>query len=321
MKDKPLVSIIINNYNYGRFLGEAIESALNQTYPHLEVIVVDDGSTDNSPKIIAHYKDKIIPVLKENGGQASAFNAGFAATRGDIICLLDADDIALPEKVAEVVDVFKEHPDIDWCFHALKVTDIKTGAVLKRVHHDNAYTPITEQQQHKNLSYKCDFRLHMIQKGKTSFIAPASSGLCFTSSLIKQILPLPVYKAHKTSADRCLTFTAIALSKGFFLDKELTIQRIHGNNAYTAMDGRQQYMARANVIMANWMRVKFPKFAKFTNKALAKSLSIYWRTGGVETPVKELVKNYFSIISYLEIIEINLRAYFYNLKLKFKHFF
>lgn len=321
MKDKPLVSIIINNYNYGRFLGEAIESALNQTYPHLEVIVVDDGSTDNSPKIIAHYKDKIIPVLKENGGQASAFNAGFAATKGDIICLLDADDIALPEKVAEVVDVFKEHPDIDWCFHALKVTDIKTGAVLKRVHHDNAYTPITEQQQHKNLSYKCDFRLHMIQKGKTSFIAPASSGLCFTSSLIKQILPLPVYKAHKTSADRCLTFTAIALSKGFFLDKELTIQRIHGNNAYTAMDGRQQYMARANVIMANWMRVKFPKFAKFTNKALAKSLSIYWRTGGVETPVKELVKNYFSIISYLEIIEINLRAYFYNLKLKFKHFF
>lgn len=321
MKDKPLVSIIINNYNYGRFLGEAIESALNQTYPHLEVIVVDDGSTDNSPKIIANYKDKIIPVLKENGGQASAFNAGFAATKGDIICLLDADDIALPEKVAEVVDVFKEHPDIDWCFHALKVTDIKTGAVLKRVHHDNAYTPITEQQQHKNLSYKCDFRLHMIQKGKTSFIAPASSGLCFTSSLIKQILPLPVYKAHKTSADRCLTFTAIALSKGFFLDKELTIQRIHGNNAYTAMDGRQQYMARANVIMANWMRVKFPKFAKFTNKALAKSLSIYWRTGGVETPVKELVKNYFSIISYLEIIEINLRAYFYNLKLKFKHFF
>lgn len=321
MKDKPLVSIIINNYNYGRFLGEAIESALNQTYPHLEVIVVDDGSTDNSHEIIAHYKDKIIPVLKENGGQASAFNAGFAATKGDIICLLDADDIALPEKVAEVVDVFKEHPDIDWCFHALKVTDIKTGAVLKRVHHDNAYTPITEQQQHKNLSYKCDFRLHMIQKGKTSFIAPASSGLCFTSSLIKQILPLPVYKAHKTSADRCLTFTAIALSKGFFLDKELTIQRIHGNNAYTAMDGRQQYMARANVIMANWMRVKFPKFAKFTNKALAKSLSIYWRTGGVETPVKELVKNYFSIISYLEIIEINLRAYFYNLKLKFKHFF
>jgi glycosyltransferase involved in cell wall biosynthesis len=314
MKDKPLVSIIINNYNYGRFLSEAIESALNQTYSHLEVIVVDDGSTDNSHEIIANYKDKIIPVLKENGGQASAFNAGFAATNGDIICLLDADDIALPEKVAEVVDVFKEYPDIDWCFHTLKITDIKTGAVLKRVHRDNAYTPITEQQQHENLSHKCDFRSDMIKKGKASFIAPASSGLCFKSSLLKQILPLPVYKDHKTSADRCLTFTAIALSKGFFLDKELTIQRIHGNNAYTAMNGRQQYMARAIIIMANWMRAKFPEFAKFTNKSFAKGLSIYWRTGGIETTAEELIQSYLYPISIIERLEISFRAFYYNLK-------
>ncbi|NJM68810.1 MAG: glycosyltransferase [Scytonema sp. RU_4_4] len=315
MKHKPLVSILINNYNYGRFISEAIDSALNQTYPHIEVIVVDDGSTDNSREIINNYKDKIIPVLKDNGGQASAFNAGFAATKGDIICILDADDIALPEKVTEVVNIFREHLDIDWCFHSLKITDIKTGAVLKRVHRDNAYTPITKHKERENLSRKCDFRLHMIKKGKAPFIAPASSGLCFTSSFIKQILPLPVYEAHKTSADRCLTFTAIALSKGFFLDKELTVQRIHGNNAYTAMDGRQQYMARAILIMANWMRAKFPEFTKFTNKSLAKSLSIYWRTGEVEVPAREIIKNYLDSVSPLERLEISLRAYYYSLKL------
>jgi glycosyltransferase involved in cell wall biosynthesis len=63
------VSIIINNYNYGSFLKDAIESSLNQTYPDTEVIVVDDGSTDNSRQIISSYEGLIIPVLKQNGGQ------------------------------------------------------------------------------------------------------------------------------------------------------------------------------------------------------------------------------------------------------------
>jgi len=82
MVNQPLVSIIINNYNYARFLRDAIDSALNQTYDRTETIVVDDGSTDNSREIIAGYGDRIIPVLKENGGQNSAFDAGFAASAG-----------------------------------------------------------------------------------------------------------------------------------------------------------------------------------------------------------------------------------------------
>src|SRR5690242_8378341 len=88
-----LVSIIVNNYNYGRFVGEAIESALGQTYRNTEVIVVDDGSTDNSREVIAGYGSRIIPVLKENGGQGSAFNAGFAASRGEYVLFLDSDDL------------------------------------------------------------------------------------------------------------------------------------------------------------------------------------------------------------------------------------
>jgi glycosyltransferase involved in cell wall biosynthesis len=105
---QPLVSILINNYNYGHFLADAIDSALAQTYPHVEVIVVDDGSTDHSRAVIANYGDKIISVLKANGGQASAFNAGFAAAQGEIICFLDADDICLPTKVAEVVNAIPD---------------------------------------------------------------------------------------------------------------------------------------------------------------------------------------------------------------------
>ena len=85
MESKPIVSIIINNYNYDRFLAEAIDSALNQTYPHVEIIVVDDGSTDNSRNIIADYGNRIVPVLKSNGGQACSFNEGFKASQGEII--------------------------------------------------------------------------------------------------------------------------------------------------------------------------------------------------------------------------------------------
>jgi glycosyltransferase involved in cell wall biosynthesis len=67
VSNKPLVSIIIPNYNYGLFLQDAITTALNQTYPHTEVIVVDDGSTDNSREVIAGYDNRIVPVLNENG--------------------------------------------------------------------------------------------------------------------------------------------------------------------------------------------------------------------------------------------------------------
>ena len=76
MRNQPLVSIIINNYNYDRFLPEAINSAINQTYPHTEIIVVDDGSTDNSRDIISGYGQRIIPIFQPNGKQAAAFNSG-----------------------------------------------------------------------------------------------------------------------------------------------------------------------------------------------------------------------------------------------------
>ncbi len=86
VNDAPLVSILINNYNYARFLDEAIASALNQTYGAVEVIVVDDGSTDNSRSVVASYGNRVRLIAKGNGGQASAFNSGFAASSGDVIC-------------------------------------------------------------------------------------------------------------------------------------------------------------------------------------------------------------------------------------------
>ena len=89
---RPLISIVVINYNYARFLRAAVDSALAQTFPNIEVIAVDDGSTDESRDVIESYGNRISSVFKPNGGQGSAFNAGFAASRGEVVIFLDADD-------------------------------------------------------------------------------------------------------------------------------------------------------------------------------------------------------------------------------------
>src|ERR1700760_3461305 len=92
---QPLVSILVSNYNYAQYIGETIESALHQTYPNFELIICDDGSTDDSVRVIEQYQRKgprVQLIVKENGGQASGFNAAYAASRGELIALLDSDD-------------------------------------------------------------------------------------------------------------------------------------------------------------------------------------------------------------------------------------
>jgi glycosyltransferase involved in cell wall biosynthesis len=115
---RPLVSIIITNYNYGRFVGQAIHSALSQTYDRVECVVVDDGSTDESRDVIAGYPT-VVAIPKENGGQASAARAGLAASRGEILMFLDSDDFLHPEAAARVVDAWR--PGTSAVFFALDV--------------------------------------------------------------------------------------------------------------------------------------------------------------------------------------------------------
>jgi glycosyltransferase involved in cell wall biosynthesis len=267
MKNQPLVSILINNYNYGSFLREAIDSALNQDYPHQEIIVVDDGSTDDSQAIIASYGDRIIPIFKENGGQASAFNAGFAISQGDIICFLDSDDMFTGTKVTEIVKIFADYLDIGWCFHTLKLIDKNTNKFLG------------------------------ISHGGTS-------GLCFRRSLLEQILPMP--EMLKRGADRYLVAAAPARDQGFFLERELTIQGIHGNNGNTLRSGKifQQRRAYKAIVIAYFMQKKFPELTKFTNRMLARGIGIYWQIGKVDRESQQYIDDYFKDITIGEKIFI-----------------
>lgn len=301
--DKPLVSILINNYNYAKFLREAIDSALNQTYLNTEVVVVDDGSTDNSQDIIQSYGNKIVPILKENGGQASALNAGLAASRGDIICFLDSDDIFLPEKVTEIVNVFISHPEIGWCYHPLQLIDTNTGTVIE----------IKNRYQWSSREYDLRASLKRGKLGHKLPCYPATSGLCFTRSLLLQIFPLPEAKAI-TINDNYVKFTAIGLSKGFALARELTIQRIHGANALTLRSDKQQLSARVDVLTAYWMRNKFPFINRFANNIFAIGLGTYWRTGGIESEYQKVVNSYLSSLLLPEKLEIKMRALYHYVR-------
>ena len=102
-----LVSIIITNYNYGAYLQSSIDSALRQRYEHIEVIVVDDGSTDNSREIIDSYGGRIVSILKANGGQCSCCNLGFQRSRGEGVIFLDADDVLFEDAVELHVERLK----------------------------------------------------------------------------------------------------------------------------------------------------------------------------------------------------------------------
>jgi glycosyltransferase involved in cell wall biosynthesis len=124
----PLVSVVIPNYNCARFLPAALDTALAQTYPHVEVIVVDDGSRDDSLDVLRPYEDRVRVITQANQGVAAARNHGISASRGDLVAFLDADDEWHPEKLAKQVPLFRR-PAVGLVYCSLEYID-ESGALL-----------------------------------------------------------------------------------------------------------------------------------------------------------------------------------------------
>ncbi len=294
---EALASILINNYNYGRFLSEAIDSALGQTWPSVEVVVVDDGSTDDSREIIARYGDRVIPVLKENGGQGSTFNAGFAASRGRYVLFLDSDDTFELDKTARVVRVFQQNPQAGWVFHPLRLRDARNGKVVKN--------RMPEQGE----AGAIDFRA-AIWRGEQPRFAPATSGLCFTRKLLSRVLPMPVDGG--TSADRFLKPMALHGAAGYYLNEVLAEQKIHGANAHTLSPRRARVAAKSMVLVAGWMRERDPKLRRLCNKLMAQGLGTYDASGGVDPNYAGAVEKYLGNSGLLDRLSIAARRFYHG---------
>lgn len=309
MTDKPLASILINNYNYGSFLNKAIDSALQQSYSSIEVIVVDDGSTDNSREIIASYEEKILAILKDNGGQASAFNAGFLASKGDYIFLLDSDDYMLSNKVSEIVGIFAKNPEIGWCFHRQKLVNPEGRLVSDCTH---------SQQLEQDKIY--DLR-EIMPKGINynrylpSYSIPATSALCFSRELLAKILPMPEAEL-KILSDNYIKELALALSPGYMTSKQLTMQTIHEQNAYTNSQDNSQISALIFLQTAYWIRAKFPGLYRHTNNYVAMSLAINQLSRIAIPQHRELAARYLAESAYIDRLFIYLKTIYYQFKWK-----
>ncbi|MBW3574859.1 MAG: glycosyltransferase family 2 protein [Actinobacteria bacterium] len=173
----PLVSICITNHNYARFLPEAIDSALSQTWRDVEVIVVDDGSTDTSRQVMDGYADSIVAVYKENGGQGSAFNTGFAACSGELVVFLDADDVLEPGMAAAAADELAVCPDLSKVQFMMRLVDgdgVDLGVTI----------PPRPGDQRSG-----DFRRHVLRF--RTYPWPPNSANVYAARALRRVLPLP----------------------------------------------------------------------------------------------------------------------------------
>jgi glycosyltransferase involved in cell wall biosynthesis len=173
----PVVSVIITSFNYAEYIARTIDSVLSQTYPAIELIVVDDGSTDDSLAIIASFGNRLRYIARANGGEAAACNTGFAASRGTIVMFLDSDDVLYPDAVETVV----RH----WSADTAKVQ-----FYLDRIDPEGR----SLGQRAPNLPFAADDAVPALLRHYAYYPAPPSSGNAYARSLLKKIMPVPERK-------------------------------------------------------------------------------------------------------------------------------
>jgi glycosyltransferase involved in cell wall biosynthesis len=260
---RPKISIIINNFNYGRFVEGAVDSALGQTYKNVEVIVVDDGSTDESRDVLRKYETRARIILKENEGQASAFNVGSRIATGQLIAFLDADDLLFPEALESVVNAWK--PGIVKMQFFLKILgpDGSTDFVMPRARLSDG-----------------DVLERLLKTGR--YVTSPTSGNVFAQSFLQCIFPIPE-KEWRQTGDGYINNCAPFFGPVAAIQRPLGFYRVHGNSMSSAISGgivdlkqleklmRHAYLEKSlieglaldrglkfspNLVVSHWMHLK-----------------------------------------------------------------
>jgi glycosyltransferase involved in cell wall biosynthesis len=214
---KPLVTALVDTFNHERYIAQALASVLDQEFSarELEIVVVDDGSTDNTPSIIQKFLPRVKYLRKKNGGQASAFNAAFGHVNGDLVALLDGDDWWAKGKLRTVVDHFEHDPEISALSHAYyryheDANELKLCGPLETTLL-NLATP--EAARAAFLSW--------------DYLAPCA--LTVRKKVLEQVMPIP--EALVFSADSPIAVTSMAMGVRV-LPQPLSYYRIHRSNLY-----------------------------------------------------------------------------------------
>jgi glycosyltransferase involved in cell wall biosynthesis len=242
-------SIIIPNYNYGRFVGQAIASALAVEWPDLEVIVVDDGSTDNSREVIESFGKSIIAIFQPNGTQRVACNTGFARSTGDAVIFLDSDDVLMPSVAREAAAVWSEKVSkVQFQMMRIDGEGRPTGRVFP------AYIPMPTPEL---------IRAWVTET--SAYPTPPGSGNVYARKFLERIFPLD--EVCGAAADSACLSVAPFLGDVMTIPKPLVQYRLHGQNDSNLLTNYAHFGREVARAEARW------KFARKTVRASGLCLS------------------------------------------------
>jgi glycosyltransferase involved in cell wall biosynthesis len=241
------ISVLVSSYNYQDHVVEAVQSALQQSLPPLEVIVVDDGSTDQSVTRLRQAFDgdpRVTLIAKGNGGQMSAWIAGCGRARGDVIALLDSDDLWKPDYLRRVAEAYQADPSVDYVYCNMEKFGASTGLMLRRARHRHSR----------------DLGLSMLMGACIQrWQGIATSGNTLRRALLQRILALPEDQVRewKTRPDDCLFYGSDILGgHKVYLAEALVLHREHANNALLEFKNspikQARYALRLELMLAHY---------------------------------------------------------------------
>lgn len=213
---------LINNYNYARYVGDAIQSALDQTVSFNEIIVVDDGSTDNSLEVIEgciKNCENAKIIAKGNQGQLSCFNEGFKASSGDIIFFLDSDDLYMPDYLETALRFYRQNGECDFLCCSVQEFGMR-----------NSLKTYIKYYLEETGDMGCSLLSTLY--GRT-WVGSATSSLSMKRIIVKKILPIPFLEEWRTRADDCLVFgSSLVGARKYYIPQPLIKYRVHEHNSF-----------------------------------------------------------------------------------------
>jgi hypothetical protein len=213
------VDVVVNNHNYGAYVVDAVESARAQDHARVNVVVVDDGSTDDSRDRLEAYDGTVEVLLTENRGQAAALNAGFAHCRGEVVIFLDADDVLAPFAASHAAAALAAQPRASRAHFRMRMID----ADGRPLGHSR---PATDQPlphgdlRRPELAFPFDMAW------------PGTSGNAFRTESLRRIMPIPERSYGRWGADWYLVHLTTLLGEVVALDEAGAFYRLHGANAF-----------------------------------------------------------------------------------------
>jgi glycosyltransferase involved in cell wall biosynthesis len=256
---KPFVTVLIDTYNHERFIEQAIVSVLEQDFPleEMEILVVDDGSTDATPDIVRKFEPRVQLLCKANGGQASAFNAVAPKAQGSIISFLDGDDWWAPKKLTLVVEALRNNPAVGMVGHG--ITEI-----------------FPDGRQHTEILCEVPrFRANSLEGARTFRIRKSflgTSRMTLRADLARQILPVP--EALQFEADEYIFTLAAVFADVLILQEALTFYRLHGANLFLLTADDEEGIRRKQRVLAALVKALAEQFDRVgLSKKIARAVT------------------------------------------------